>query len=144
MHAILQHIFTKHVKDPNTYMPYREEDERSTEDKGKHIAKGSESEHNWEETGRKSPGEKTELEPSLTELMQAVTGHARGRASCSSSKYLQQCVANTTAPVQCSRFAIFTNELKKSCVVSILRELQHCYEVPARSGHLWTVKQMMH
>lgn len=34
-------------------MPDREEDERSTEDKGKHIAKGSESEHNWEETGRK-------------------------------------------------------------------------------------------
>jgi len=26
--------------------------------------------------------------------MEAVTGHARGRASCSSSKYLQQCVAN--------------------------------------------------
>lgn len=35
------------------YMPDREEDERSTEDKGKHVAKGSESEHNWEETGRK-------------------------------------------------------------------------------------------
>lgn len=46
MHAILQHIFTKHAKDANTYMPDREEDERSTEDKGKHIAKGSESEHN--------------------------------------------------------------------------------------------------
>lgn len=47
MHAILQqYIFIKHVKDANTYMPDREEDERSTEDKGKHIAKGSESEHN--------------------------------------------------------------------------------------------------
>lgn len=144
MHAILQqYIFTKHVKDAKTYMPDREEDERSAEDKGKHIAKGSESKHNWEETGRKI----SRRENGARAKLDWMNGSSYGARKRESIVFFIKIFATMCCKPRLQFSAVVLPysrmNTRKSSGVSILRELQHCCEVPVRSRHLWTVKQMM-
>lgn len=131
-------VFTnlrEHVKYARTYMPDGEEDQRSTEDKGKHVAKSSESEHNWAkgneylQTGTRCSA------PKWIQWMEAVTGHAAQTASSSSSKYLQQCVANLCSGLPRSVCHIL-KWVKVQRRVVVLLDLQRCCKVLLRSRHI--------
>lgn len=97
-----------------TYMPYGEEDQRRTEDEGKHVAKGSESEHNWAKRNEYLQTGTRCSAPKWIRWMEPVTGHAARRASSSSSKYLQQCVANLCSGLPRSVCHILERIKKKS------------------------------
>lgn len=114
-----------------TYMPYGEEDQRRTEDEGKHVAKGSESEHNWAKRNEYLQTGTRCSAPKWIRWMEPVTGHAARRASSSSSKYLQQCVANLGSGLPRSVCHILERIKKVRRRVVVLLDLQSLSEIKA-------------